>query len=97
MGGLTLDFRPTLLVVTHDQGRLGKIDHFGGMFCCFGGLMGPADVPDGRYGVPGEGWGWGGGLCGLTLDFRPMLPVVIHNRGFIGKMIVLGVCIVWGV
>ena len=30
-----------LPVVTHNRGRLGKIDHFGGMFCCFGCLMGP--------------------------------------------------------
>ena len=38
---LTLDLRLTLPVVTHDRGRLGKIDHFGGMYCCLGGLMGP--------------------------------------------------------
>ena len=41
VGGLTLDFRLTLPVVTHDRGRLGKMDHFGGMYCCLGGLMGP--------------------------------------------------------
>ena len=41
MGGLTLDFRLTLPVVTHDQGHLGKINCFVGMYCCLGGLMGP--------------------------------------------------------
>ena len=41
VGGLTLDFWPTLPVVTHDRGRSGKMDHFGGMYCCLGGLMGP--------------------------------------------------------
>ena len=46
VGGLTLDFRPTLPVVTHDQGRLGKVDRFGGMYCCLGGLMGPPVVPE---------------------------------------------------
>ena len=46
VGGLTLDFRLMLLVVTHDRGLLGKIDHFGGMYCCLGGLMGPPVVPD---------------------------------------------------
>ena len=38
---LSLDFRPTLSVVTHDQGHSGKMDRFGGMFCCLGVLMGP--------------------------------------------------------
>ena len=28
----------------------------------------------------------GDGVCGLILDFRPMLPVVTHNRGCSGKM-----------
>ena len=41
MGGLTLDFRLTLPVVTHDQGHLGKINCFVGMYCCLGGVMGP--------------------------------------------------------
>ena len=63
MGGLTLDFRPTLPVVTHDQGRLGKMDCFGGMYCCFRGQMGPL-LRDGD------------GVGGLTLEFRPTLPVV---------------------
>ena len=44
--GLTLDLRPTLPVVTHDRGRLGKIDHFGGMYCCLWGLMGPSILPE---------------------------------------------------
>ena len=39
MGGLTLDFRPTLPVVTHNQGHLRKMDRFGGMYPCLGGLM----------------------------------------------------------
>ena len=46
VGGLTLDSRLTLPVVTHDQGRSGKMDHFGGMYCCLGGLMGPPVVPE---------------------------------------------------
>ena len=46
MDGLTLDFRPKLPVVTHNQGRLRKMDHFGGMYCCLGGLMGPPVVPE---------------------------------------------------
>ena len=37
VGGLTLDFRPALPVVTHDQWCLGKMDCFGGMYCCLGG------------------------------------------------------------
>ena len=41
MGGLTLDFRSTLPVVTHNRGQSGKMDHFGGMCCCLGGLMSP--------------------------------------------------------
>ena len=32
MGGLTLDFRQTHPVVTNDRERLGKMDHFGGMY-----------------------------------------------------------------
>ena len=43
---LSLDFRLTLSVVTHDQGHSGKMDHFGGMYCCLGGLMGPPVVPE---------------------------------------------------
>ena len=43
---LSLDFRPTLSVVTHDQGHSGKIDCFGGINCFFGGLMGPPVVPE---------------------------------------------------
>ena len=38
--GLTSDIRPTLPVVTHDRRCSGKMDHFGGMYCCLGGLMG---------------------------------------------------------
>ena len=76
VGGLTLDFRQMLPVVTNDQGRSGKMDHFGGMYCCLGGLMGP----------PGEIWGWGGWAGGLILDFRLTLPVFIHDRGCSGKM-----------
>ena len=38
MGGFTLYFRQTLPVVTHNRGRLGKMDSFGGMYCCLGGL-----------------------------------------------------------
>ena len=60
MVGMNLDFRLKLLVVTHDQGHSGKMDHFGGMYCCLGGLMGPPVVPECWYGVPGEEWGWGG-------------------------------------
>ena len=30
-----------LPVVTHNRGCSGKMDHFGGMYCCLGGLMGP--------------------------------------------------------
>ena len=41
MVGMNLDFRLKLLVVTHDQGHSGKMDRFGGMYCCLGGLMGP--------------------------------------------------------
>ena len=47
VGGLTLDFRLTLPVITHNQGRLGNMDYFGGMYCCLGGLMGPPVVPNG--------------------------------------------------
>ena len=46
MGGLTLDFRPMLPVVIHDQRRSGKMDCFGGMCCCLRGLMGGPVVPD---------------------------------------------------
>ena len=57
---MNLDFRLKLLVVTHDQGHSGKMDRFGGMYCCLGGLMGPPMVPDCLYGVPGRdgvgGW-----------------------------------------
>ena len=45
VGVLTLGFRPTL-PVTHDQWRSGKMDHFGGMYCCLGVLMGPPVVPE---------------------------------------------------
>ena len=83
MGGLTLDFRPMLPVVTHDRGLLlrvlGKMDRFGGMYCCLRGLMGPHVVPEFRYGVPGEGWVWDVWVGGLALDFRPTLPVFTHN------------------
>ena len=41
VGGLILDFRPMLPVVTHNRGCSGKMDRFGGMCCCLGGLMGP--------------------------------------------------------
>ena len=46
VGVLTLDFRPTLPVVTHNQGRLGKMDCFRGMYCLLGGLMRPPVVPE---------------------------------------------------
>ena len=47
MGGLTLDNRQTLPVVsTYDRGRLGKIDRFRSMCCRLGGLMGPPVVPN---------------------------------------------------
>ena len=46
VGGLTLNFRLTLPVITHDQGHLGKMDHFGGMYCWLGGLMGAPVVPE---------------------------------------------------
>ena len=71
MGGLTLDFRLTLPVVTHDQGYLRKNKLFCGYVLLFGLLI---------WG-PGEGWvwGWGGCLGGLTLDFRLTLPVVTHD------------------
>ena len=46
MDGLTLDFRLTLPVVTHNRGCSGKTDCFGGMHCCLGGLMGPPMVPE---------------------------------------------------
>ena len=38
---LSLDFRLTLSVVTHDQGHSGKMDRFGSINCFLGGLMGP--------------------------------------------------------
>ena len=40
------DFRLTLPVVTHNQGCSGKMDHFEGMYCFLGGLMGPPVVPE---------------------------------------------------
>ena len=46
VGGLILDFRLMLPVVTHNRGCSGKMDHFGGMCCCLGGLMGPPVVPE---------------------------------------------------
>ena len=79
MVGMNLDFRLKLLVVTHDQGHSGKMDHFGGMYCCLGGLMGPPwsqSVDMGSLVRDGDGMGWVGGL---TLDFRLMLPVVTHD------------------
>ena len=45
--GLTYDFWPTLPVVTHTQRCLGKMDRFGGMYCCLGGLMGLHMFPNG--------------------------------------------------
>ena len=44
--GLTLDFRPTVPIVTHDLGRLGRMDCFGSMYRCLGGLMGSPVVPE---------------------------------------------------
>ena len=79
VGGLTLDFRLTLSVVTYNQGRSGKMDRFGGMCCCLGGLMGPPwsqSVDMGSLVRDGDGMGWVGGL---TLDFRPTLLVVTHS------------------
>ena len=73
MGGLTLDFRLTLPVVTQDRGCSGKMDCRGGMHCCLGGLMGPPwsqSVDMGSLVRDGDEVG------GLTLDFRPTLPVV---------------------
>ena len=46
VGGLTLDFRPMLPVVIHDQRRSGKMDCFGGMCCYLRSLMGGPVVPD---------------------------------------------------
>ena len=46
VGGLTLDFRQMLPVVTNDRGRSGKMDRFGGMYCCLGVLMGPPVVSE---------------------------------------------------
>ena len=46
VGGLTLDFRQTLPVVPNDRERSGKMDCFGGIYCCLGGLMGPPVVPE---------------------------------------------------
>ena len=46
MVGMNLDFRLKLLDVTHDQGHSGKMDRFGGMYCCLGGLVGPSVVPE---------------------------------------------------
>ena len=81
-----MDFRLTLPVFIHDQGCSGKMDRFGGMYCCLGGLIGPSVVPECLYGVPGEGWGWGGWVGGLTFNFRPTLPIVTHDQGNLGKM-----------
>ena len=63
MGGLTLDFRPMLPVVIHDQRRSGKMDCFGGMCCCLRGLMGDpwSQIVDMRSLVR-DGDGVGGGL-----------------------------------
>ena len=59
--GLTLDFRLMLPVVTYDQGRSGKMDCFGGMCCCLGGLMGPPGPRVLIWGPwLGMGMGWGG-------------------------------------
>ena len=66
------------------EGAWGKMDCFGGMCCCLRGLMGAPVVPDCGYGVPGEGWGWGGWVVGLNLDFRLTLLVVTHNQGHSG-------------
>ena len=76
MVGMNLDFRLKLLVVTHDQGHSGKMDRFGGMYCCLGGLMGPPwsqSVDMGSLVRNGDGVG------GLTLDFRQTLPVVTND------------------
>ena len=63
MGGLTLDFRLTLPVVTHDQGHLGKINCFVGMYCCLGGSDGAPPLSQSvdmgslvRNGVGMGGW-----------------------------------------
>ena len=65
MGGLTLDFRQTLPVVPNDRERSGKMDCFGGIYCCLGGLMGPpwsqsVDMGSLVRDGDGEGWVWGG-------------------------------------
>ena len=52
------------------------MDHFGGMHCCLGGLMGPPwsqSVDMGSLVRDEDGVG------GLTLDFRLMLPVDTHD------------------
>ena len=51
------------------------MDCFGGLYCCLGGVMGPPCsqmVDMGSLVRDGDGVGVGG----LTLDFRPTLPVV---------------------
>ena len=79
--GLTLDFRSMLPVDTHNRGCSGKMDHFGGMCCCLGGLMGPFMVPDCWYGVPGEGWGWGRWVSGRA---GRCIAVVNYSRLHLG-------------
>ena len=45
VGGLTLDFRPTLPVVTHDRGSLGKNGSVWGYVLLFGGSDGEPHGP----------------------------------------------------
>ena len=52
----------------------------------FGGSDGAPHGPRLLIWGPGEGWGWGTWVGGLTLDFRLTLPVVTHDRGHLGKM-----------
>ena len=62
------------------------MDHFGGMCCCLGGLMGPLWSKSVDMGSLVRGGDRMGLVGGLTLDFRLMLPVVTYDQGRSGKM-----------
>ena len=81
VGGLTLDFMPMLPVVTHDRGRLGKMDCFEGIYCCLGSLMGPPWSQSVDMGsLVRDGDGLGGWVGGLTLHFRLTLCCYPQSR-----------------
>ena len=51
--------------------------------------MGPPVVPECRYGVHGEGWGWGGSVGGLTLDLGRRFQLLVSAHNLFGWLLLL--------